>query len=90
MMALAQLAELLGFISGIAFAIPAFRLLLLQRRLSRLKEISQDGQSKDGRQLATELREQYKEGIFGFSWFDAGCVAVGVGLLLTSTTIKLL
>jgi hypothetical protein len=85
----ASLAELLGFISGVAFAVPACRLLLLQRRLSRLKTISAEGRSKDGRQLADELREQYKEGVFGFSWFDACCVAVGAVLLAISTAIKL-
>lgn len=88
-MAPETLAEALGFISSAAFAIPAIRLLLLQRRVSRLKTMSEDGKSKDVRQLATELRNQYKEGIFGFSWFDAMCVAIGVALLAVSAAIKL-
>lgn len=58
----------------------------LVRRIRAKADLSQ---SNDVRHLATELRDQYKEGIFGFSWFDAICVAIGAGLLAVSAAIKL-
>jgi len=83
-------AEVLGFVSGIALAIPAVRLLLLQRRISRADVLATDGKSKDVRALAGELSDQYRKGIFGFSRFDASCVALGVITLVISTAMKIL
>lgn len=84
-----QWAEVIGLASGLVLAIPAVRLLRLQRRISRLSPIADNGKSKEGRQLATDLRQQYKEGMFGFSWFDATCVALGLLLLVVSVVMKL-
>ena len=82
-------AELLGFFGSIAFAIPAVRLLGLQRRISKTEAFAEGGKSKNVRELAGELRDQYKKGFFGFSAFDALCVAAGVLLLVVSTVMKI-
>ena len=84
-----SVAELLGVLSSLAFAIPAIKLLFLQRRISKAAAIATGGKSPQGRDLATDLRDQFKEGVFGFSWFDAGCVAIGVILLVVSAGMKL-
>jgi hypothetical protein len=40
------------------------------------------------RTLATQLRDQFKDGVFGFSTIDAVCVATGIVLLVVSTAMK--
>lgn len=88
-MAADRLAEVASFGSAAAFAIPAVKLLILQRRISKASKIADDGSSQGSRLLAADLRDQYKEGVFGFSPVDAGCVAVGLLLLVISTWMKL-
>jgi len=83
-------AEIVGFVSGVALAIPAVRLLALQRRISRADTLATEGKSKGVRGLAGELRDQYQKGVFGFSYFDASCVVVGLLTLLISTAMKIL
>jgi len=82
-------AEILGFFSSVAFAVPAIHLLVLQRRISKSDVIAEKGKSPGGRELAAELRDQYKKGVFGFSISDALCVAAGVLLLVVSTLMKI-
>lgn len=88
-MAADRLAELASFGSAAAFAIPAVKLLILQRRISKASKIADDGSSQGSRLLAADLRDQYKQNIFGFSPVDVACVAIGVLLLIVSTWMKL-